>query len=68
MLLQRKVWHDRHIKQKLFQEGIWTLLYVSRFMDFKGKLMKRWLVQYLIENCHDNRVIKIRTIDEEGIP
>ena len=36
--LQRKVWHDKNIKKKLFQEGDWVLLYDSRYKDFKGKL------------------------------
>jgi len=65
--LQRKVWHDRHIREKDFQEGDSALLYDSRFKDFKGKLMTRWLGSYLIEKCHDNGVVQIRTIDEEGI-
>ena len=41
--LQRKVWHDKNIKEKTFQEGYWALLYDSRFKYFKGKLMTRWL-------------------------
>lgn len=65
--LQRKVWHDRNIKEKDFQEGDSTLLYDSRFKDFKRKLMTRWLGPYLIEKCHGGGVFQIRTIDEEGI-
>ena len=41
--LQRKIWHDKNIKEKQFQEGDWTLLYDSRYKDFKGKLRTRWL-------------------------
>ena len=41
--LQRKVWHDKNIKENTFQEGYWALLYDSRFKDFKGKLMIRCL-------------------------
>ena len=44
------------------------MLYDSRFKDFKGKFMVRWLGPCLIEKCHDNGVVQIRTIDEEGIP
>ena len=29
--------------------------------------MTRWLGPYVIEKCHDNGVVEIRTIDEEGI-
>ena len=66
--VQRKVWHDKNIKENIFQEGDWALLYDSKFKDFKGKLMTRWLGQYVIERCHENGAIQIRTIDEEGIP
>jgi len=41
--LQRKVWHDNHIKETVFQEGDWALLYDSRLKYFKGKLMIGWL-------------------------
>jgi len=30
--------------------------------------MTRWLGPYLIEKCHDNGVVKISAIEEEGIP
>ena len=46
--LQRKIWHDTNIKDKQFQEGDWALLYDSRYKDFKGKLMTRWLGPYVI--------------------
>jgi hypothetical protein len=65
---QRKYWHDKKIKHGKFKEGDWALLYDSRFKDFKGKLMTRWLGPYIIEKCHDNGSVQIRTIDEEGIP
>ena len=61
---QRKVWHDRNIKDKAFQEGEWDMLYDSRFKEFKGKLMSRWLGSYMIEKFHENGAVKIRTIDE----
>ena len=66
--LQGKIWHDKNIKDKLLQEGDWAMLYDSWFKDFKGNLMTRWLGPYVIEKCHDNGVVQIRTIDEEGIP
>jgi hypothetical protein len=68
MQQQRKDWHDKKIKYKKFKEGDWAPLYDSRFKDFKGKLMTRWIGPYIIERCHDNVLVKIRTIDEEGIP
>jgi hypothetical protein len=64
---QRKYYHDKNIKYNKFKEGDWDLLYDSRFKDFKGKLMTRWLGPYIIEKCYDNGSFQIRTIDEEGI-
>jgi len=44
------------------------LLYDSRYKDFKGKLRTRRLGPYVVERCHDNGSMQIRTIDEEAIP
>jgi len=44
------------------------LIYESRYKEFKGKLMTRWLVPYLVENFHENDSFQIRKIDEEVIP
>lgn len=66
--IQRKIWHDEKIKDKKFQEGDWDFLYDSRYKDFKGKLRTRWLGPYVIEKCHDNGLVYIRTIDAEAIP
>jgi len=66
--LQRKIWHDRHLKEKQFQPGDWVLLYDSRYKDFKGKLRTRWLGPYIVETCNENGSVLIQTIDEEAIP
>jgi len=44
------------------------LLYDSRYKYFKGKLRTRWLRPYVVERCHDNGSVQIRTINEEAIP
>jgi len=44
------------------------LLYDSRYKYFKGKLRTRWLGPYVVERCHDNGSVQIRTMDEESIP
>ena len=44
------------------------MLYDSRYKDFKGKLTTRWLRPNVVERCHDNGSMQIRTIDEEAIP
>jgi len=59
---------DKNIKDKKFQEGVWDLLYGSRYKDFKGGLRTRWLGPYVIEIYHDNGSLQIRTIDVEAIP
>ena len=35
---RQKAWHDRHIKNKQFQQGYLVLLYDSKFMKHLGKL------------------------------
>ena len=52
--LQRNIWHDKHIKEKTFQEGDWAMLYDSRFKDFKGNLMTRCLNPYIVDKCDEN--------------
>jgi len=42
-------------------------LYDSQYKDFKGKLRTRWLGPYVVEKCHDNGAMQIRTIDAEVI-
>lgn len=66
--LQRKFWHEKHIKEITFYEGEWALLYDSRFKEFKGKLMTKWLGTYPVDKFHDNGFVQIRTIDDEKIP
>ena len=61
------IWHDKNIKEKQFQEGNWALLYDSRYKDFKGKLRTIWFGPSVVERCHDNGSVQIRTIDEEAI-
>ena len=48
--VQRKIWHDKNIKDKQFQEGDLTLLYDSSYKDFKFKLRTRWLGPYVIKD------------------
>jgi len=51
--LQRKVLHDKNIKESTFEEGDLALLYDSRFKYFKENLMIRWLGPYLVEKCNE---------------
>eukprot|EP00253_Pinus_taeda_P009259 PITA_09259 len=63
---QRAKWHDALIKNKVFREGDWALLYDSRFQDFPGKLQTRWLGPYEILKVHDNATLTLTTIDGSG--
>lgn len=63
---QRARWHDVLIKNKVFHEGDWALLYDSRFQDFPGKLQTRWLGPYEIQKVHDNGTLTLIIIDGSG--
>ena len=63
---QRAKWHDALIKNKIFHEGDWALLYDSRFQNFPGKLQTRWLGPYEIQKVHENGTLTLITIDGSG--
>ena len=65
---QRTKWHDRYIKEKKFQKGDWTLLFDSKFKDFKGKFLTHWLGPYEIDEVFSNGEVRIKTIDEFQTP
>lgn len=66
--LQRKIWHDKDIRESTFKEGDSSLLYDSKFKDFKEKLMKIWSGPYLVDKCHENGFVQIRDIYEGYVP
>ena len=57
-------WHDKFIKNKVFQSGDWELLYDSCFNDFKGKLCTCWMGPYAVDTIFDNGTIRLVTIDD----
>eukprot|EP00253_Pinus_taeda_P035512 PITA_35512 len=63
---KRAKWLDALIKNKVFHEVDWALLYDSRFQDFPGKLQTRWLGPYEIQKVHDNGTLTLTTIDDSG--
>eukprot|EP00253_Pinus_taeda_P005491 PITA_05491 len=65
---QRTRWHDKTIKQKQFQKGIWALLYDSRFENFQGKLRTRWLGPYEIDAVFPNGTVRLLMIDDNRTP
>ena len=64
---QRIKWHNRFIKNKVFQKGDWALLFDSKFKYFKEKFTTHWLGPYEIEQIFENGAVKIKTIDEASI-
>jgi hypothetical protein len=65
--LQIKKWNDKRIKLGKFKQSDRALLLGPIFKEFKEKLMSIWMGPDIIEKCHCNGLIKIKTRDE-GIP
>jgi hypothetical protein len=61
---QRSKWHDKFIKKKQFQPGVWALLFDSRFKTFKGKITTQSLGPYEVDTVYDNGAVKIKTIGD----
>ena len=51
-----------------FKSGTGHYYMILGIKNFKGKLRTRWLRPYVVERCHDNGSMQIKTIDEEAIP
>ena len=45
----------------------WALLFDSKFKYFKANFTTHWLGPYEIEEIFDNRIVKIKKIDEATI-
>ena len=60
---QRKKWHDKFIKNKIFHIGDLALLFDSKFKDFKEKFTTHWPGPYEIEEIFDNETVRIKEID-----
>ena len=52
-------WHNKFIKNKVFQRGDWALLYDSRFKDFKGKRCTHWMGPYEVDVVFDNGTVRL---------
>eukprot|EP00253_Pinus_taeda_P027656 PITA_27656 len=66
LIQQQPKWHDALIKNKVFHEGDWALLYDTRFENFLGKPQTRWLGPYKIQKVHENDTLTLITIDVSG--
>ena len=65
---REKAWHDRHIKNKIFQIGDLVLLYDSKFIKFPGKFKTHWLGPYQIQQITDGGAIQLSTLSGELLP
>ena len=65
---REKVWHDRHIKSKIFQIGDLVLLYDSTFVKFPGKLKTHWLGPYKIQQVIEGGAVQLSKLNGELLP
>ena len=57
-----KVWHDRHIKRKMFKEGDLVFLYDNKALKHPGKLRMHWLGLYEVKYLTDEGVVQLKDI------
>ena len=54
-----KLWHDKHLSKKEFQEGELVLLYNSRLRLFLGKLKSRWSGPFTVIKVYPHGAVDI---------
>ena len=65
---QQKEWHDRHIKNKQFQQGDLVLLYDNKFLKHPGKLQMHWLGLYLVNSITSVGAVQLQELDGMVLP
>ena len=65
---REKSWHDRHVKNKIFQIGYLVLLYDSKFVKFPGKFKTHWLGPYQIQQVTGGGDIQLSKLNGELLP
>ena len=65
---QEKSWHDRHVKNKIFQIGDLVLLYNSKFVKFPGKFKTHWLGPYQIQQVTKGGAVQLNKLNEDLLP
>ena len=65
---RENVWHDRHIKHKIFKEGDLVLLYDNKFAKFPGKFCMHWLGPYQVKHVTNGGVVKLVKLNGEVFP
>ena len=56
-----KVFHDKHLRGKMFHVGQKVLLYHSRLRLFPGKLRSRWVGPFIVTNVFVHGAIEIKS-------
>ncbi|XP_062080326.1 uncharacterized protein LOC133785082 [Humulus lupulus] len=54
-----KMWHDKHIQQKVFEEGQRVLLFNSRLKLFPGNLKSRWSGPFLVVKAYPHGAVDL---------
>ena len=65
---REKAWHDRHVKNNIFQIGDLVLLYDSKFVNFLEKFKMHWLGPYQIQQVTDGGAIQLSKLNGELLP
>ena len=60
---RKKVCHDRHIKNKLFQVGGLVLMYYNKIFKHPGKLKTHWLRPYIVKIITNGGEVKLQKLD-----
>ena len=65
---RQKAWHDRHIKNKHFQQGNLVLLYDSKLAKHPIKLQMHWLGPYVINFIIEGGALQLKQFDGAILP
>jgi hypothetical protein len=60
---REKVWNDRHIKRKSFNEGYLVLMYDNMFFQHPGKFKMHWLGPYEVKKVTDGGVVEMKDLE-----
>ena len=61
---RKKVWHDRHIKNKQFWVGGLIIMYDIKFFKLLGKLKTHFLGQYIVKEITNKGAVKLQKLEE----
>ena len=56
------MWHNHHIKRKMFKEGDLVLLYDSKVLQHPWKMKMHWLGPYEVKDITDGGDVYLRDL------